>query len=342
MIVTNLFENINRGKKGLNTGLPQGLPKLDSITYGLQRGWMTIIGADSGAGKSSFALYTAVYKPFMAYISNVNKIDIHWLIFSFEMSAEVLFAKLLSTFIYETHNVVITYGDILSFTEPLSDELYNLIEASKYWLIELEKHCTIIDKAVNADGLYAVSKEWARKFGTFEKVEEHKENYIPNNPEQYLVVLVDHIKLLATGPGRTSKQEIDKACDYLIYFRNKCKFSEFIIQQLNRNFKNMERRTASGGAFAGIQLDDFSDSSGPTQAAETVISIFHPLREKMSKCEKYDITKLRDRARIVTVLKHRFGLADKSIGTGFYGEVGLWRELPLPEKITDYTPFLNL
>ena len=31
----------------------------------------------------------------------------------------------------------------------------------------------------------------------------------------------------------------------------------------------------------------------------------------MSKCERYDITKLRDRARIITILKHRFGIADK-------------------------------
>ena len=50
MSVRSLFENINRGKKGLNKGIPQGLPKVDSITYGLQRRWMTVIGADSGAG----------------------------------------------------------------------------------------------------------------------------------------------------------------------------------------------------------------------------------------------------------------------------------------------------
>lgn len=341
MSVRSLFENINRGKKGLNKGIPQGLPKVDSITYGLQRRWMTIIGADSGAGKSSYMLYTSIYKPYMEYISN-PKYNLNWLIFSFEMSAEVLFAKLMSIYIYEKFNVVIPYGDILSFNSPISDDNYNLTLQARSWLEVLEKHCTIIDKPTTADGLYAICKEWSRKFGTYEKVGEHKEEFIPNDPEQYLIVCVDHIKLLATSHGSTSKQEIDKACDYLIYFRNKCSFTEYIVQQLNRNFKNMERRTAAGGVFAGIQLDDFSDSSGPIQAAETVIAIFHPLREKMSKCEKYDITKLRDRARIITILKHRFGVADKSIGIGFYGEVGLWKELPMPDQITDYDKLIIL
>ena len=62
----------------------------------------------------------------------------------------------------------------------------------------------------------------------------------------------------------------------------------------------------------------------------------------MSKCEGYDIRQLKDRARIIQILKHRFGLADKSVGTAFFGENSIWRELPKPEDITDYEPLINL
>lgn len=46
-----------------------------------------------------------------------------------------------------------------------------------------------------------------------------------------------------------------------------------------------------------------ADSSGPGNAAEVVIGIFFPFREKLSKCEGYDIKILRDRMRLVQILK---------------------------------------
>ena len=84
-----------------------------------------------------------------------------------------------------------------------------------------------------------------------------------------------------------------------------------------------------------------SDSSGPTQACETVIAIYHPFREKRSKCEGYDIRQLRDRSRIVQVLKNRFGMSDKVVGSSFYGEINYWKELPKPDQINDYSIYQN-
>ena len=48
MIVSELFNSINRGRSGMNIGLPTGLPKFDSITYGVQRKWMYVWAGDSG------------------------------------------------------------------------------------------------------------------------------------------------------------------------------------------------------------------------------------------------------------------------------------------------------
>ena len=219
------------------------------------------------------------------------------------MSAEVLLAKLLSTYLYEEYGKIISYDQILSLTCTLSDEDWELIQKSREWLDEFESLCEIIDKPVNAKGLYAICKEWSRKFGTYKELESHenytKEDYIPNNPEQYLIVLVDHIKLLSLSTGHTPKQEIDEACDYLIHFRNKCSFTINIVQQFNRNFKSMERKQSESYLPS---LEDLSDSSGPTQAAESVVALYHPFREKRTRCEGYDIRQLKDRARLIITL----------------------------------------
>ena len=86
----------------------------------------------------------------------------------------------------------------------------------------------------------------------------------------------------------------------------------------------------------------FDSSSASTQASEVVIAIFHPFREKLSKCEGYDIKKLTDSIRILQLLKNRNGKSDKNVGVNFFGSVGVWKELPKPEEINDYEPYTYL
>ena len=342
MIVESLLESIERGKQGLNVGLSTGLPIFDSLSFGVQRRWLTVWAGDSGSGKSSLVLYSQIYQPFQQHCENPD-IDLHFLIFSFEMSAEVLLAKLLSIYLYETYNKILSYGKILSLTEPLTDEEFDLIKKATPWLEKFESLCEVIDKPVPAKGLYAICKEWSKSFGTYQEITTDagyvKENYIPNNPEQYLIVVVDHIKLLSVSSGHTSKQEIDEACDYLISLRNKCNFTVNIVQQFNRNFKSMDRRNSENFLPS---LEDLSDSSGPAQSAETVIAIYYPYREKRSRCEGYDIRQLKDRGRMPLILKNRFGVADKMVMTSFFGEVGIWKELPPPQDINDYEKYTKL
>lgn len=45
---------------------------------------------------------------------------------------------------------------------------------------------------------------------------------------------------------------------------------------------------------------------------------------------------------MITQLKQRFGMSDRSVGCTFFGEVGLWNELPLPNEIQDYTQYVKL
>lgn len=45
---------------------------------------------------------------------------------------------------------------------------------------------------------------------------------------------------------------------------------------------------------------------------------------------------------VITKLKNRYGQADLSKGLGFYGEIGMFKELPKPEEINNYEPYLEL
>lgn len=47
-ITDNLFKTIINGKNGRNIGIPTGMETIDKYTYGVQRGYLTTVFADSG------------------------------------------------------------------------------------------------------------------------------------------------------------------------------------------------------------------------------------------------------------------------------------------------------
>lgn len=334
MGVNQLLNNIEEGKQGRNIGISTGLPDIDSIIYGIQRKYLYTIGADTSGGKTSFAVATFLYN----LLKNSNDRDVSILYYSFEMSSDILYAKLLSLYIYDTYGEIITYEDILSLTKSISNEQLEFVNKATPWLLSIEKKVTIYDRALSPNGIYATGKDWLKQFGEFIKIDEHRENYIPNNSEKYLVMIIDHVGLIS-GQG-TKKEKIDLTVDYFIYFRNKCGISGVFVQQLNRNAKSMDRKL---NGYELIGLEDFKDTSGTTDASEIVIALYYPYREKIARCEGYPIQSvLKKRFRLCQILKNRYGVADVNKGLVFYGEIGMFKELPKPEEIGDYEPYLKL
>lgn len=334
MSVNRLRKNIKSGKKGKNIGISTGLPSLDRIIYGIQKRYLYTIGADTSGGKTSFALDIFLYN----LIKNKQDKKVFILYYSFEMSADVLFAKILSRYIYDAFQQIVTYEDILSLTKPISDEHEELVNQALEWLSEVEDIITIYDKALTPNGIYATTKEWLKLFGEFHRIDEHKEDYIENDPDVYKIIAIDHVGLIS-GAG-SKKERIDLTVDYLIYFRNKCGVTGIFIQQMNRNSKSMDRKT---NGYELYQLDDFKDTSGTTDGSEVVIALYFPYREKIARCEGYPIQNvLKKRFRLCQILKNRYGKADVNKGLAFYGEIGMFNELPKPEEISDYEQYLNL
>lgn len=352
--IEKLIKTIDSGREGFNKGLSSGLSKLDSLTYGVIRENITLVGGSSGAGKSSLTLFQSVYNPYVELVKSNYSFNVHWLIFSYEMSETSLLMRLLSMHLYDEYGLVVSHADLMSFEGKLPDEIYEKVKESLPWLNEFKKRCTIVDKPTTARKMYGICKSFAEAHGKFiqsnswEKNGEEYESfdYIPNDPLQYLIVLWDHVKLISTQQGHTSKQEIDEMCQYAIYFRDKCRFTWYIVQQLNRAFQDMSRRTEAGGAYQDIQLSDFSDTGDTVNASNTVEAIFFPYRERLTKWKDYIIDPKRgglgERGRTVSVLKNRDGQADKFVGIAFYGESHIWKELPKANEINDYSIYQTL
>lgn len=279
MIVDSLLSQIEEGRSGRHQGFSMGLPKLEGVIDGVMQSTYTLIFSNSGTGKTSFALYSYIFKPSLEHL-NDNKFKVIY--YSLEMSAEMLFAKLLSMYIFETFGVVLTTKEILSSKRgyTLSDESYEYIKESLNYLRSLENIITVFDKGLDSDVLYSSLLRELGKRGNFTE-EGNRKLYIPDDPETITLVVIDHMSLVRPKDGRSLKQEIDLISSYLVSIRNRCKISPLVIMQANRESSSMARRQEG---MSNMTLNDIKDSGAPIMARRTINSVKQGNSEKTILC----------------------------------------------------------
>ena len=173
-----------------------------------------------------------------------------------------------------------------------------------------------------------------KRFGTFEG-----NTYTPNNSQQILGVMIDHMTLVKASNGRTKKDEIDAISRDSVLLRNKTKImSPIHIAQFNRNSNNQERMKQ------GLQdpsIEDFKDSGSLVEDSMVVLSVFSPHKYKLATYKKYNIKILEQSFVGLFLLKSRFGTSDIMIPMNFLGDISHYVEMPKPEDIYDWEKYTN-
>ena len=338
-IVEELYNKIDDGRQGKNVGLKTGIPKIDFYTGGMKKGVYSLYFSKSSVGKTSFVIYR-LYRILKDYPDK----DIKIVYFSLELGANTLLAKLLSLYLEETYGIELTYMQLLSFMNTLPDEQYNYVQQAKVWLESISKKFIIYDKQLSADSFYAEMMELHKKLGVFHKTDDGKRTiYTPNDPNQLLIVVIDHLLLVSPQKGRTKKEEMDLISTYCVRFRELCQTSFEIIMQENRNATNMDRRKAG---MEEPTVDDLQQTGEPLQACDICIALFSPFRTQLKNYRNYRIVDseegygLQDAARSCIILKNRYGISNKIVMTAFKGSVGKFEPLPSHDQIV-YEDYLD-
>jgi replicative DNA helicase len=197
---------------------------------------------------------------------------------------------------------------------------------------------TIIDGPENAVGIAKELKAHALQNGRIEQVDEYNKIYVPNDPSEITIVVIDHIGLLKTTKDQTTKKAaIDKMSDELRYARDFYGYTPVAVSQFNRDISN-PIRIKNGDVEP--QLEDFADSSQTQNDADVVLALFDPLRYKVDDPSGYSINKLKDQYgakyfRSLRLIKNSYGEDDVRVGLGFMGQIGMFKELPRMKDMTD-------
>lgn len=252
-----LWHLIEKGKKGLNVGTSTGLSKLDKILGGIQPSRYYLIGAASSVGKTAFILYIM----YNILKNNTPEKPVYFFYFSLEIGSEILLSKLMALYCAEEFGIYLTTNDIMSFEHPLDDYSYECLKKAKFWIESISPYLTILDSGLNAKVLYREAIHFAELHGDYEEID-GKEKYIPRNPNQKLIGVIDHLNLSQNIDGRTLKEEIDLESSYMVTLKRKYQISWFALMQQNRESSSMDRRKAD---LSEPGLTDLKDSSSPSQ-----------------------------------------------------------------------------
>lgn len=250
------YQSVDEGRKGHNIGLSTGSSKLDLYTDGFLPGTSYLIGGASGSGKSTNALWTFIYQPLIHYLEGeCTERNPYWKLFSLEMTQTQVYAKLISMYVFDNFGVTLRFKDIFSRGKDckLSDENYNILQQCDKFLDILDERIDFYEGTLTEAIYLSEVESFLKKFGTF------KDNsYIPNNSQQVVGVMIDHMTLVKASGGRSKKDEIDAISRDSVLLRNKTKImSPIHIAQFNRNSNNQERMKQ------GLQdpsMEDFKDS----------------------------------------------------------------------------------
>ena len=351
MIFDDVLANIHKGQEGLNKGLPMGFDRLIQYIPGVQQGTYYLVGGETGSGKTAFTDDAFLYNPYDWFKSHKDSgVDLKVFYWSLEIDKQIKMTKAVCRKLYLDYNMVTDINYVLSRGKNrISGEVYEAVCGVRDYFEEMEDVLTIIDGSSHPTAINKFMMAHAESYGNIltKKVNNGREDikifdkYIPNNPNQYVLIIIDHISLMKREQGFNVKSNIDKMSEYLISLRNNFGYSPVVVQQLNRSNTQTDRFKLD---MVEPKLSDFKDSGNTQQDANVIMSLFSPRRHELADFRGYDIKKLKDRFRSISILKNRDGGSDVRIGLQFVGEVGYFQEIPKASEMTDelYRKIVNL
>lgn len=334
-----LAQEVENGIIGGNSSIPVGYPSLNRY-LGIRKRILTLLFSSTGAGKSSFVNCTYILNPYDWYISNANTTDIKFkvILFAFERSKKYTLAKWVSRKIFLDTGILITVPKLMGWwNEKLTKDEHDLFLMYKDYIDGmLEDVVEIHEGSNNPTGVWKILKSYADANGKTEQISEYKKIYIPNNENEIVVPIIDHINITKTERGMDKKEAIDKLTQYLQIARDEWGYSPVAVAQINRSMSN-PMNLKQGDAEPS--LDDVKQSGDIGDASDLAISLFDCLKYRQADAGGYNAEKFKDLStgakyfRSLKIVKSSYGEDDLRKGLAFHGAIGHFKELLKPSDL---------
>lgn len=338
---------VSLGMKSTGNYIPLFLDRV-SDTFNLHKARYTLIGGNTGSGKTAFvdAMYVLEVYDWWISTRHVTGIKINWLYFSMERRKEFKLAKWTCYKLYKDHGILVDVNTIMGYKndEKIHKALALKIASYENYFNEMLEHVNIIDGPQTPVGMATSILEYADKVGKTKYMDINGKkcfhSFEEYDPNTYTFIIGDHVGKTNSDGYPNKKAAIDDVSQIMSAGRDRYKFSPVMVSQFNRAIGDTQRMSIFRNDLSPI-LEDFKDSGNTQEDADLVLALFNPYRYKAwNKDGNYLNYPIRDemvapsghnRFRSLSVLKNSYGLDDMVYGLKFLGECGHFRTLPKPD-----------
>lgn len=348
-VVDNLELNRERRLNGDVVAIPYPFRRLSEFLPGIEQGKYYITTSFQKGAKSQFTNFTFVFSVIDWYLKNRDTTNIKPKIkvFSLEVSSNLYILSAISYKLFMDYNIIINPQKLRSVFQNyiLDKKILDIIKSEPFvkWLKEFENIVDIIDDLRNPTGIAKNVIAYAESHGkyTYREIDWEEDgkikkkrvinDYIPDDPNEFVIILTDHISLLNPESGLTLHETISRfSSKYCLLFRDR----------YNYTIVNVQQQSASGQATAydykgELVLDkvkptpyDLADNKLTGRDCNLMFGLFYPYYYNIKEYNNIDLTRIGDNHRELSVLLNRDGMSNLKLDLMFLGAANHFRELP--------------
>jgi len=214
---------------------------------GFEQGQYLCITSYTKGGKTQITL-NLLFDAICQYLQNPQAFRLKILYFNLEESDERIFNRYESYLLYKLDKIRISPKDLRSShnDKPVPQEILDKLESPRYQeYIKVFEECVEFHNISNPIGIYLKCKETAEKEGVVyrkkikytDELGEVQESdngfdyYQPNDPNLFIIPVVDHMGLITPEKGKNLKEALDDVSKNFVKLRNRYNMSPIVIQQ---------------------------------------------------------------------------------------------------------------
>ena len=353
-LIQRVLENAKERRNRLLSGKVNCIPSpFHTFRYdfpGVELGTYYLISGSAKASKSKITNFLFLYNTILYAYEHPDLVRLKIFYALLEEKAENITGKFICYLLFKLSGGKIRI-DIKAFKSVdegrmLPSEVLDLLNTIEYQSILqfYEDHVIFIEDR-NPTGIYNTLKRYAEANGTThrKKIDGYDKEvfdyYEPNDSDEYVLCMIDHIGLISTERNMNLRESIKKLSEYLKIVRNKYNYIPVVVQQQNSETLSLE-------AFKANKIrptqKGLADSQDPGKDCDVMLGITNPFSFELKEYLKYDITKLKSCARFLEVVLGRDGESNAILGMYFDGATGYYAPLPKYDNITELNKVYQL
>ena len=369
MLYDNVRNELESNKRRRNEGgviaIPWSLSRLSTTLPGIEQGRYNLISASAKAGKSQLTDFLYLYQPVEWIIKNpASDITLKIFYFSLEVSKGTKIKAAMCYKLFVDYEILVSPQKLSSVfgNYILDDKIESIVNSIEFrtWFRSFEDIVIFYDTIRSPNSIFHLVKSyaehplngsytykdisWQNDDGTYSP-RRVRDKYIPVRPNEYVIVIVDHIGLLQTAPGETLHQAISKfSSEYCLEMRDRWRYIPTIVQQQSADSSRAQFNYRGDTVIDKIKPDSegLADNKYTARDVDLMVSLFYPKRYNLDKYEDIDLERIGDNHREFVINLNRNGISNASIQLFFLGSSSYFSEFPPTMTEFDYSNYEHI